>query len=179
MEPNKPQHMSPAEFLTRAGDSLGSLMRGALVFGFSCLVLYTVVTPCAQVYQWLKFGAWARLPALYLFEPPPVPNNRAEFESLVEAQFKEHSSKGREIKKSEIESEVRALVGVMQVVPTLTSSPENWLSKPHGWIGLNKLVRGVLTACPVWLFNFLMCCLLGYIALQIVEYRPEPEEKGS
>ena len=98
---------------------------------------YVVV---AQVILWLKSGQWVSLPLLYLFvDPWPLLAEKFSAEAAVAIQ----RARGQFSD---------PLFILRMGLHTYFNGLPSWLMEPKEWVGVQKIVRGILEVIPVSLF---------------------------
>jgi hypothetical protein len=111
-----------------------------------------------QVLFYLHDGFWTPLPAVYLFERPPIPQNQEARKLYVALCVDEARSEARRNQKGEIDEEAVAadslahLKSLQSLTAFVPCASVKWISRPTGWLGLHKIVRGVLDEVSITVF---------------------------
>lgn len=103
----------------------------------------------AQVILWLKSGQWVSLPLLYLFvDPWPLLAEKfsAEAAAAIQRATGEFSD---------------PLFILRLELHTYFNGLSLWLMEPKEWIGVQKIVRGILQLIPVSLFLLGLGAIVG------------------
>lgn len=151
-----------------------------LILGGFLFLLYGPGLFVYQVTVWLQDGRWIKLPAIYLYEPPHVPETPKEIAFYLQnGLLVQPDMKVKLTDRTEILAEINALRKLQRFVPSLPLQP--WLSEPRSWRGLHKIVRYILDDLSVPVFFF--CCglalLLGGLGIENeLESAPDKRPKG-
>jgi hypothetical protein len=104
------------------------------------LVLVGGYVIVAQVILWLKSGQWVSLPLLYLFiNPWPLLTDKFSADAAVAIQRATGSFSD-------------PLFILRMGLHTYFNGLPSWLLEPKEWVGVQKIVRGILELVPVSLF---------------------------
>jgi hypothetical protein len=144
---------------------------GCLVgIAISCYVAALLGLQCVT---WLQQGTWVKLPATYLFEPPPFPNTEAEFELEIQESFPDGATQEQRI--HEI-GRLKSRRAILTFVPSLAFLTPDWFAHPGSWLGLHKLVRGTLDELSVPFVFGAAALGITLLGLKIAEPAPRPDQ---